>query len=52
MSMYAAMAEELGGSIALENAFGVIALIALAPIVALSLLGIYIRVKRKSIKRN
>ncbi len=48
MSMYAAMAEMLGGAIASENAFGVIALIALAPIVSLSILGIYIRIKRKS----
>lgn len=52
MSMYAAMAEELGGDIASENAFGVIALIALAPIIALSVMGIYIRLKRKSINRN
>ncbi|AGI47302.1 Protein of unknown function (DUF1538) [Thermoplasmatales archaeon BRNA1] len=49
MSMYAAMAEVLGGEIASENAFGVIALIALAPIIALSVLGIYIRIKRKSV---
>ncbi len=48
MSMYAAMAEMLGGAIASENAFGVIALIALAPIVSLSILGIYIRIKRRS----
>jgi hypothetical protein len=47
MSMYAAMAEVLGGEIASENAFGVIALIALAPIISLSILGIYIRFKRR-----
>ncbi|MBO7351627.1 MAG: DUF1538 domain-containing protein [Candidatus Methanomethylophilaceae archaeon] len=50
MSMYAAMAEALGGTIATENAFGVIALIALAPIIAFSILGIFIRVKKKSVR--
>lgn len=52
MSMYAAMAETLGGDIASENAFGIIALIALAPIVALSILGIYIHLKKKSISER
>jgi hypothetical protein len=46
MSMYAIIAEAIGGDVAQNNAFGAIALIALSPIVALSVMGIIVRLKK------
>ncbi|MBR2254608.1 MAG: DUF1538 family protein, partial [Candidatus Methanomethylophilaceae archaeon] len=43
MSMYAIIAEFIGGDQAVNNAFGAIALISLAPILSLSLFGIALR---------
>ena len=51
MSMYATIAETIGGDVAVNNAFGAIALIALAPIIALSLFGIVMRIQKKRVQR-
>jgi hypothetical protein len=47
MSMYAIIAEAIGGDIALNNAFGAIALIALSPIISLSIMGVIVRLKNR-----
>jgi len=52
MTMYSAIAQASGPEIAMNNAFGIIAFIALAPIVALSLLGVCIRIKKKHVSRK
>ena len=50
MSMYAIIAEAIGGDIALNSTFGIIALIALSPIMSLSLMGVILRVRNMNSK--
>lgn len=46
MSMYTIIAEAIGGEVATNSAFGVIALIALSPIMSLSVMGMLVRFKK------
>jgi len=46
MSMYTIIAETIGGEVATNSAFGVIALIALSPIMSLSVMGVLVRFKK------
>jgi len=52
MTMYSAIAQASGPEIAMNNAFGIIAFIALAPIIALSILGVCIHYKKKHVSRK
>lgn len=52
MSMFAIIAEAIGGEVALNSAFGAIALIALSPIISLSVMGVLIRSKNRQDKAD